>query len=249
MSRFALIIEYDGANYAGWQLQNNQRTIQGEIEKAFEQLTQTQVRITGSGRTDSGVHARRQVAHFDSPKSTLSKDNYRRGLNSYLNDDIIIKDCQPVPDDFHARFQAIQRDYSYSITLESVAIDRQYLWYVPDALDLELLQSAASFIRGTHDFRSFMHARSDVENTVCHISESSWKIQPKKLRYLIYGNRFLHNMVRCLVGTMIEVARGRYTLDELRDFVENPDKEASVVCAPAHGLVLEHVHYEKGLLE
>jgi len=249
MSRFALLIEYDGANYAGWQLQNDQPTIQGEIEKALEQLTQTQVRITGSGRTDAGVHARHQIAHFDSPKSTLSKDNYRRGLNSYLNDDIIVKDCQSVPDDFHARFQAIRRDYSYAITRELVALDRQYLWYVPDSLDTELLQRAAKCIRGEHDFRSFMHARSDVENTVCHISESSWKIQPEKLRYLIYGNRFLHNMVRCLVGTMIEVARGRYTLGEFQDFMENPDKEAPVVSAPAHGLVLEHVHYEKGLFE
>ncbi len=249
MSRFALIIEYDGTNYAGWQLQNDQPTIQGAIENALQQLTQRNVRVTGSGRTDAGVHARAQVAHFDSRKSTLSEENYRRGLNTYLNDDIIVKDCQKVADDFHARFQAIQRDYSYSITSVPVAIHRQYLWYVPDSLDLNLLEQAAEIIPGKHDFRSFMHAQSDVRSTICEITESSWKITSKKLRYLIYGNRFLHNMVRSLVGTMIEVARGRFSLQEFREFVEEPDKEAPVVCAPAHGLVLEQVHYEKGLLK
>lgn len=248
MSKFALTIEYDGTRYHGWQIQNDQRTIQGSLESAMQKLTQHSVRIIGSGRTDTGVHARNQIAHFDSPSDAFSEDNFRLGLNAYLDEDIVVKKCQRVPDDFHARFWARQRDYSYTLSTKPLAIGREYRWYVRNSLDPALLEQCAEVVRGEHNFLSFMHARSDTENTICDIVESSWIIAPKKLRYLICGNRFLHNMVRCLVGTMIEVARGRYSLEQFRLFIELPDTETPVVRAPARGLVLERVHYKDELI-
>ncbi len=248
MSRYLLQIEYDGTLYHGWQIQQNVRTIQEEIERALTQLTQQQIRITGSGRTDAGVHAYKQMAHFDEEKRQFGIEVYIRGLNSYLPDDIIIKNCHEVPPDFHARFDARKRYYQYQISLDSLAIGRQYSWQVFREIDGEKLQQAASFIEGTHDFLSFQHAQSEIENTVCKILNSAWKIDGNNLRYLICGDRFLHNMVRCLVGTMIEVARNRFTLKEFRSFIEQPDKLAPVVRAPAHGLFLSDVQYENNFV-
>ncbi|MBS1272090.1 MAG: tRNA pseudouridine synthase A [Candidatus Marinimicrobia bacterium] len=243
MSRFALLIEYDGSQYHGWQIQKADPTIQQHLEDAMQQLTQQSVRIIGSGRTDTGVHARGQVAHFDSPREDFTAEIYRRGLNANLPDDILVKACVSVSDDFHARFDAKRRDYQYTMTMNPRALGRQYAWSVRGSLDVTLLQQTAEFVEGTHDFTSFMSARSDIENTRCHIIKSSWKIGSKRLRYFGCGDRFLHNMVRCLVGTMVEVARGRYTMDEFRQFIDEPDKKAPVVRAPAHGLVLDKVHY------
>jgi len=247
MSRLAMLIEYDGAQYHGWQIQKSDPTVQQYLEDAFRELTQESVNVIGSGRTDTGVHARGQVAHFDSPRKDFTPEIYRRGLNANLPADILIKDCVRVPDEFHARFDASRRDYEYSLIKDPIALGRQYVWYVRGSFDVSLLHTAAKFVTGEHDFTSFMSARSDVENTRCHIIKSSWNIGSKRLRYLVYGDRFLHNMVRCLVGTMMEVAKGRYTLDEFREFIENPDKNAPVVRAPAHGLVLEKVHYPREL--
>lgn len=244
MSRYALRIEYDGTQYHGWQIQQEVRTVQAEIEKALSRLTGQELRITGSGRTDAGVHAHGQIAHFDESERGFDTGVYYRGLNSYLPEDILIRECHSVGEDFHARFDARQRFYRYEITLEPIAIGRQYAWQVYREMDEEILQKAAGFIRGTHDFLSFQHAQSEIENSVCEISDSAWKIDGNRLRYLICGDRFLHNMVRCLVGTMIEVARNRFSLAEFESFIEQPDKEAPVVRAPAHGLFLDDVRYE-----
>lgn len=244
MSRYALRIEYDGSHYHGWQVQQNVRTVQAEIEKGLNQLTGQELRITGSGRTDAGVHAVGQVAHFDESKRDFDSAVYRRGLNSYIPDDILIKECNRVHTDFHARFDARQRFYRYELTLEPIAIGRQYSWQVYREIDELILKKAAAYIEGRHDFQSFQHAQSEIENSVCEITNSAWKIDGKRLRYLICGDRFLHNMVRCLVGTMIEVARHRFTLDEFQSFIENPDKNAPVVRAPAHGLFLDDVRYD-----
>lgn len=244
MSRYALRIEYDGTNYHGWQVQQNVRTVQEEIEKGLSQLTSRELRVTGSGRTDAGVHAMGQVAHFDESERDFDGGVYCRGLNSYTPDDILIKECIRVNPEFHARFDARQRFYRYEITLEPVAIGRQYTWQVYREIDELTLQKAATCIEGRHDFQSFQHAQSEIENSVCEIINSAWKTDGKRLRYLICGDRFLHNMVRCLVGTMIEVARNRFTLDEFESFIEEPDKNAPVVRAPAHGLFLDDVRYK-----
>ena len=249
MSRYAIIAEYDGTAYHGWQIQESVPTIQQHLEEALAQLTQSDIRITGSGRTDTGVHAIGQVAHFDSTIEHFTTETYLRGLNSYLPDDILVKECVKVPANFHARYDAIRRDYTYIIATEPVAIGRQYCWSVYQDLNIQILHRLAEIILGAHDFYSFMSARSSTENTVCTIVKSAWKTGANQLRYSIYGNRFLHNMVRCLVGTMVEVARGRYSLEKFTDFLQAPDKEAPVIRAPAAGLFLEKVHYKSVSLE
>lgn len=244
MTRYAIRIEFDGTNYNGWQIQKGVPTIQDTLETAIYELTEEYTRVVGSGRTDAGVHAFGQVAHFDIANSNYPSDVYVRGLNNYLPADILVKECAEMSEGFHARYDARQRTYVYDITLEPVAIRRQYQWYVPAKIRRDHLQTAASQVRGLHDFYSFMHARSNTQNTSCDILESEWQMQTHRLRYRITGNRFLHNMVRCLVGTMIEVARGRYSMEEFELFLSQPDKEAPVYRAPAHGLFLEQVRYE-----
>lgn len=247
MTRYAMLVEFDGTAYSGWQVQRDVPTIQGQLESALVQLTQEAVRVVGAGRTDAGVHARGQVAHFDVTKVRHPSDVYIRGLNSYLPADILVRDVTEVPADFHARFDAVRRHYRYEICPEPTAIGREYHWYVSTDLETDLLEASAALIPGEHDFTSFMHAQSSTENTICDIVTSAWTIGEQTLRYEIAGNRFLHNMVRCLVGTMVEVARGRYTVDEFRAFLMAPDREAPVYRAPAHGLFLEAVSYREPL--
>jgi len=249
MTRYAILVEFDGAAYSGWQVQRDVPTIQGRLESALQQLTQEAVRVVGAGRTDAGVHARGQVAHFDVTRVRHPSDVYIRGLNSYLPADILVKDCSEVAEAFHARYDAVRRTYRYEITRVPAAIGREYHWYVSRDLETGSLQEMADLIAGEHDFTSFMHAQSSTENTVCDIFTSGWTTEEQTLRYEITGNRFLHNMVRCLVGTMIEVARGRYTVGEFRTFLDDPDQEAPVYRAPAHGLFLEEVAYRQPLFQ
>ncbi len=244
MNRYAMLIEFDGTNYHGWQIQKGVPTIQGTLETAIYALTEEHTRVVGSGRTDAGVHAFGQVAHFDVVHRNYPSEVYVRGLNNYLPDDILVKDCAEVSDGFHARYDALQRTYLYEITLEPVAIHRQYQWYVPAKIQRDQLQTAAGQVLGLQNFYSFMHARSATQDTLCEILESEWLMQINRLRYRITGDRFLHNMVRCLAGTMIEVARGRYSMEEFELFLSRPDKEAPVYRAPAHGLFLDEVRYE-----
>ncbi len=243
MSRYALLIEFDGTNYSGWQIQKGVQTVQGTLETAIYELTEERTRVVGSGRTDAGVHAFGQVAHFDIVSKRYPSDVYIRGLNTYLPNDILVRTCTEISDGFHARYDARQRTYIYDITLEPVAIHRKYQWYVPAAIQRDHLLVAAKQVLGRQDFTSFMHARSDTRNTICEILESEWLIERHTLRYRITGDRFLHNMVRCLVGTMIEVARGRYSMDDFGLFLTQPSRDAPVYRAPAHGLFLEQVQY------
>ena len=244
VKRFAIRVEYDGTDYSGWQIQANATTIQERLEDALKEITRQEIRIVGAGRTDSGVHARGQVAHFDVNDVKLEPVNITGGMNANLPDDIVVRETWEVDGQFHARHDAVSRDYIYTISLQQHAIGRQYCWFVYNDLDFHTLQEAERLVLGEHDFRSFMHAQSDTEDTICNITKSTWKSEEDTYRYGISGNRFLHNMVRCLVGTMVEVARGRYTVQDFRDYIQQPDKEAPVVSAPAKGLVLDRVHYD-----
>jgi len=245
--RFAIEVEYDGSDYSGWQIQTDVPTVQETLERAGFELTRQEIRMIASGRTDSGVHARGQVVHFDVKDIDFEVDVVQRGLNSYLPDDIVVKRAVEVSPEFHARYDARRREYIYTISTVQHAIGRQYVWYVQWDIDFRKLHQCADYVTGEHDFCSFMHARSDTEDTVCIITGSSWEQSGERLYYRISGNRFLHNMVRCLVGTMIEVARGRYALEDFQSFVDDPDKDAPVVRAPAKGLTLEGVQYENGI--
>ncbi|MDD4961644.1 MAG: tRNA pseudouridine(38-40) synthase TruA [Candidatus Marinimicrobia bacterium] len=246
MKRIVLLMEYDGSAYAGFQLQPDLPTIQGELEKALKAIYRTPVRAIPSGRTDAGVHARYQVAHFD-PPAELQKFNPKAALNSLLPPDIRIRDFCYREQDFHARYSAKERRYRYLIRLEESALDRERVWQLFRPLDFATLQACAALLPGEHDFTSFCSAQAEVEHKRCMIHHSLWQRNDGQLIYDIHGNRFLHSMVRSLVGTMVEAARGNTGSRDFQRILEAKDRLAGAVSAPPQGLYLMYVAYDPPL--
>ena len=242
MRNIKLLLEYDGTNYVGWQRQTNGKSIQGEIEDVLFKILQEKVNIIGAGRTDAGVHARGQVANFRT-NTSLRLEDIQGALNALLADDIILRDLEEVALDFHARYGAKERSYSYLITLKPSAFLRHYSWQVKYLLDVNLMKRVATLIPGTHDFESFCKANSEVNDHRCTVTASCWSLDDSKLQYQIRANRFLHSMVRALVGTMVDVGRGYTTFDEFSRILEKKDRKEAGATAPAKGLVLESVIY------
>ncbi len=236
-----LIIEYDGTGYVGWQRQKHGRSIQGEIESALSSIFQEPVKLYGAGRTDAGVHARGQVANFRT-QSPIPPARIKGALNSYLPEDIVIRHAEDAPENFHARYSARERVYSYLITLERSALLKNYAWHVRFSLDPEPMDRAAALITGPHDFRAFCRANSGVEHHRCTVTRASWNRDGSTLRFSIAADRFLHGMVRLLVGTMIDLGRRRLALPQFVDLLEGRAGH-SLVSAPAQGLVLEKILY------
>ena len=243
MPRFSIIIQYDGTGFRGWQLQNNERTVQGEIESALLNLSDsTLTRVHGAGRTDTGVHATGQVAHFDLD-TKLDNIELKNALNGNLPKDLRIMNCDNVSEEFHARFSAIKRYYLYRIRMDDFLLDRNYTW-TTEKLDIDKLNEVAKIFIGVHDFTSFSRNNKELEHRRCIIYESLWKEDNEIVNYNIVGNRFLHHMVRYLVGTMIEVARGKFEFEQFKKLIEQPIENANIYKAPPRGLVLTKVDYE-----
>ncbi len=242
MRTLKLIIEYDGTEFAGWQSQENGRAVQDEIEKALRQILQEETRIVGAGRTDSGVHARGQVASLKT-SSAVDTNKLLSGLNGVLPEDICVHSVEVVTESFHARFGATRREYSYTICLQPTAISRRYSWHVKYPLTVDLLHSSAAEIVGRHDFTSFCKHESEVENRVCEVMQSKWEAIPGGLLYRIAADRFVHGMVRSLVGTMVDIARGHFPPDAMPGILAALDRRKAGTAAPARGLVLERVEY------
>ena len=242
MRNIKLLVEYDGRNYVGWQRQENGTSIQGTIESALHQILQESVNVIGAGRTDSGVHARGQVANFRS-ETALSVEQIRGGLNALLPEDIVIHHAENVAEDFHARYSAKSREYSYHITLEPSALLRNYAWHVKYRLDRSLMQQTASLLVGVHDFESFCKTQAEVDHHRCTVQRAYWEEQGSRLYFHITADRFLHGMVRTLVGTMVDVGRGYTSYEDFKDILAKKDRTEAGMAAPAHGLVLESVIY------
>lgn len=246
--RIAILIQYDGSSYHGWQFQPEHETVQGVIESALHKLYGVSIGILGSGRTDSGVHALGQVAHFDVEQSAVPPENIWMALNQRLPDDIRIIGSAEVDAGFHSRFDALERSYEYQLTTNFNVLHRQSQWHVRYALDPELLQAMAIRIRGEHDFSSFCYAGTETENMICNIMQATWNGHPDHtLIFSIKGNRFLHHMVRMLVGSMVEVARGKWSMDRFEQLLLRPDRQAHAVTAPSTGLALVRVQYPRDL--
>lgn len=237
-----LLIEYDGTNYVGWQRQENGRSIQGVIEEVLLHTLREEVSVVGAGRTDAGVHARGQVANFRS-ETNLSCFEIQGGLNALLPDDIVVLGAADVPPDFHARYSAKERRYSYLISRRPTALLRCCSWHVKYKLDVDLMHHAASSIVGTRDFQSFCRAIAEVEHHLCTVREARWDVDGSLLRFTIAADRFLHGMARALVGTMVDVGRGYITLDEFVGIFAKKNRTEAGMTAPAKGLVLEEVVY------
>ena len=245
MQRYKIIIQYDGSSFSGWQLQKNRNTVQGEIENALRIISGSKDRIAvnGSGRTDSGVHAYGQVAHFDLDTNLTSVD-LSNAINSNTSEDCRIMSIEKVGSDFESRFDAKKRRYRYQIYLGSSLLYRNQAWLIND-IEMNMLHQLSKMIIGEHDFLSFSKYRLGQKNTNSIIYESVWKKKDKMLLYEISGNRFLHHMVRYLVGTMVQVSRGMYPKGEFSSLLHQPRKNVQIHRAPANGLILLKVEYDK----
>jgi tRNA pseudouridine38-40 synthase len=241
MHRIKLTIEYDGTAYCGWQFQKKQVSIQEEIERALSIIFKMDIRIVGAGRTDTGVHARNQVAHLDIPDFDLGK--LKQSLNGILKPDIRIKDIQICAADFHARFDAVRRYYRYQICQLPTALNRAFAWQIYFPINVALMQDGSEIIAGTKDFKSFCKIKSDVKNHLCEIFESRWFIKDDLLIYEIAANRFLHGMVRAVVGTLVDLGRGQIDLAFMKKIIAGRDRTQVLSTAPAHGLFLEKIVY------
>ncbi|HEX6981956.1 MAG TPA: tRNA pseudouridine(38-40) synthase TruA [Balneolaceae bacterium] len=242
MPRYKIFIEYDGSSYCGWQKQPNGNTVEEEIEKALSQVLRQPVDIAGQGRTDSGVHAEGQTAHFDFPEKL---DSYQI-LSAFLGilpHDISVWKIEEVPADFHARFHAKWRRYRYQIVMRPKPLLRSTSEMILGDLDLDEMQKCAERINGTHHFDSFTKPDNETLNSVCEVKRSEFSQNNGLLIYHIEANRFVRHMVRRLVGTMIQVGKGKRTFEEFTDMLHKPDKNKNAHGAAAKGLILEEVIY------
>lgn len=237
-----LKIGYDGTDFSGWQKQPKLRTVQGEIEEKLKKILQEKITLIGSGRTDVGVHALEQVANFKT-ESKLILISIHRGLNSLLTEDILIKDVEDVDLDFNSRFSAKSRLYRYKICLGKDIFLRRFAWEVSYCLDLSKIKKATKIILGRQDFTSFCVSKSAKPDNHCFVFRAGWKKDGKRLEFEIEADRFLHTMVRSLVGTLIDVGRGYFSLKDFTDILKAKDHKKAGLTAPAKGLYLVKVDY------
>ncbi|MEL6821184.1 MAG: tRNA pseudouridine(38-40) synthase TruA [Calditrichota bacterium] len=237
-----IVLDYDGTNYHGWQYQIDCISIQQKLEEALFALTGKEKRVAAAGRTDAGVHARGQVASVKL-ETTLSIHKLLHGLNHHLPDDIAVLNVEDADDDFHARFSATARVYQYYLVSAPNSLRRNYVWYVPQPFDESLLNPLAEKLIGNHDFGAFARNQAQVDHKRCIITESFWRREGDCWIYRVSANRFLHGMVRTIVGTILDTARGRFSIDEFDAILSSKDRKRAGVAAPAKGLVLEEVCY------
>ncbi|WP_027410612.1 tRNA pseudouridine(38-40) synthase TruA [Anoxybacteroides tepidamans] len=246
MKRMKCIISYDGTHFAGYQIQQNKRTVQGELERVLSNMHKGEaIRVAASGRTDAGVHAYGQVIHFDSPLH-LPSEAWKKALNAMLPDDIAVREVQEVDDSFHARFSAVAKEYRYKIRIarEKDVFSRHYYYHYPYPLDCQAIERALELVKGTHDFTSFCSARTEVEDRVRTIYEANIVCNHDELEFQWIGNGFLYNMVRILVGTMLEIGQGKRPWDCIPSILEARDRRLAGKTAPPHGLYLWEVFYD-----
>jgi len=246
--RLKLAIAYDGTNYQGWQVQKVGLGIQEVIERAISNIFQEQTRLHGSSRTDTGVHARAMIAHFDLPREKLKMpvSKIPLALNSQVPDDIRIMEAHAVANDFHARFSAKGKQYRYSVYNYHAhdPLLRNRAWHVPQKLDLEAMREATKHFVGKRDYAAFANNRNyEMESTVRTLHRCELRKQGRLLTFIIEGDGFLYKMCRGIVGTIIQVGQGRFSSKDIERMLEARDRRLAGMTAPAHGLVLWKVFY------
>jgi tRNA pseudouridine38-40 synthase len=243
--RYFIRLSYKGTHYHGWQRQPNGISVQEELENAFSLMLKEQIAITGAGRTDAGVHAKNYIAHFNTEqqldKETIGQLVYR--LNSYLPKAIAIHEIYPVGDELHARFSAKERTYKYYITQSKNPFATDRAWHVHHKMDVDMMNLACSILMEYEDFGSFAKLHSDTKTNICHIMQASWECRDDLLVFTIKADRFLRNMVRAIVGTMVDIGAGRTDLQQFREIIESKDRNKAGRSAPARGLFLVEVAY------
>ena len=243
MKRYFIYLSYSGANYCGWQSQPNGVSVQGTIEGALSTIFRTNISIVGAGRTDAGVHARQMVAHFDIENNNFDIDFLVNKLNSFLPFDIAIQKIVRVRDDAHARFDAVSRLYRYYITAEKDPFLYSTHYRLRGDIDIEQMNACAKILFEYDDFTSFSKLHTDVKTNLCQLQQAEWIKEGNVYVFTIQANRFLRNMVRAIVGTLLESGRGKLNEIGLRRIIEAKDRGVAGTSVPANALFLEEVEY------
>jgi len=246
--RYFIFLSYDGTSYHGWQTQPGKTTVQSKLEGALSVILQDNIKATGAGRTDTGVHARLFVAHFDSTEEDLAGNNniiFR--LNSYLPSDISVSEIMAVDKNVSARYDAISRTYRYFISLRKDPFNHKYSWYRHGKMDIDAMNQASAYLMKYDDFTSFSKLHTQVKTNICKIYEAGWISDDKYLVFTIRANRFLRNMVRSIVGTMVEIGTDKMPPGEIKKIIMAKDRSAAGISAPAEGLFLENIEYDPGI--
>lgn len=248
MKRIRCIIQYDGSNYAGYQVQPNGNTVQAELEKALRKMHKgDRVKVTASGRTDSGVHAKGQVIHFDTPLA-IPESNWRRALSSLLPDDITVISAAIADPGFHARYDTTGKEYRYFVwnAHEPDLFKRLYRYHVRAQLDVAAMNRACELLEGEYDFTSFCSPKTDLKgDKVRTIYKAEVKAEGPEVSFVFRGSGFLYNMVRILVGTLLEVGRGERSAEDIPAIITAEDRAAAGKTAPPQGLFLWEVSYDQ----
>ena len=240
--RYFIELSYKGTNYHGWQIQPDASSVQEEITKALATILQEKILLVGAGRTDAGVHASQMFAHVDTVKKL--SNNYVHKLNAILPNDIVIKSIKEVSDDTHARFDAVSRTYEYKILLGRDPFLLETFWQLHQKnLQIEKMNEAANLLFKYEDFESFSKVKTDVNTFNCTIMKAVWTLEDKHLIFHIKANRFLRNMVRAVVGTLLEVGLGKKTVEDFRKIIESKKRSEAGLSVPAKGLFLTEVCY------
>jgi tRNA pseudouridine38-40 synthase len=241
--RYFIKLAYNGSRYHGWQYQPNASSVQETINKAISTLLNSEISIMGAGRTDTGVHAKIMYAHFDF-ETPFNKTSLVHKLNSFLPKDIVIYDIIVVEEAAHARFDALKRTYTYQINTFKDPFLQEQSWYFHQELDIDLMNEAAILLFNHIDFQCFSKVNTDVGTFDCRIFEASWKQNHNRLVFTISANRFLRNMVRSIVGTLVNVGLHKITLDDFNSIIVDKNRDKAGFSVPAHGLYLTEIEYD-----
>jgi len=239
--RYKIDLTYNGSEFYGWQRQENVNSVQQTIEDAFFLIFKEKIELIGCGRTDTGVHAKIFTAHFDSEK--IFNENHVKKLNRYLPNSISIFNIFQVCFDFHARFSAKNRTYQYWIYTTKNPFYNKLSWYIPQKLDIEKMQTAANKLYNYTDFTSFSKLHTDVKNNNCEILKAEFIVNQEYIVFEITANRFLRNMVRAIVGTLVEVGKGKISIENFEKIIESKNRQNAGQSAPAEGLFLIDIEY------
>lgn len=240
--RYFISFSYRGTNYHGWQIQPKAISVQEEITKALNTIFRENLSIVGAGRTDAGVHAKQMYAHFDTD-IIFDKKTIIKRLNSFLKEDIVIENILEVPEQAHARFDAISRTYEYCLHQNKNAFYQDTSWYFHQHLNIEMMNQAASILLDYQDFQCFSKSHTDVFTYNCNITEAFWQQRNNQLVFTITANRFLRNMVRAVVGTLIDVGTKKIAPEQMHQIIQSKNRSKAGFSVPAHGLFLTKVIY------
>lgn len=244
--RYFIELSYNGKAYHGWQIQPNAITVQEVVEKALTTLLSAPLSIMGAGRTDAGVHATQMFAHFDTD-AVFDTANLIFKLNSFLPADIAIRNIFSVKPDVHARFHAVSRAYVYRVAIEKNVFNVDNCMYVKHPLDVDKMNAAAKILLEYKDFQCFSKVQTEVKTYFCDIMQAEWLVKDDELHFVIKANRFLRNMVRAIVGTLINIGLGKMEVDALHDIINSKDRREAGFSVPAHGLYLTDIEYPKDI--